>query len=183
MHRSNLLNLLAKHQPIDETEKVMLLRIIEFIKTNPDCFNRELLKGHITGSSWIVDIRNGKTLLAHHAKLNKWLQLGGHADGDTNILNVALKEAKEESGLKKIAPVAGRIFDVDVHKIPEYKGVQEHYHYDVRFLLEADSEEELVVSNESNDLAWIDMVSLPMILNDESLLRMYKKAKIVLGME
>lgn len=182
MHRGDILNLLAKHQPIDETEKDMLIGMVEFIKTNPDCFKRELLKGHITGSSWIVDIRNGKTLLTHHAKLNRWLQLGGHADGDTNILQVALKEAKEESGLSDISPIASRVFDVDVHKIPEHKGVPEHYHYDVRFLFEADSEEEFVVSDESNDLAWIEMGSLPMMLQDESMLRMYKKAKIVLDM-
>lgn len=183
MHRENLLNLLSKHQPVDENEKEMLARIIEFVKANPDCFKRELLEGHITGSSWIMDIRVGKVLLTHHGKLNKWLQLGGHADGDSDILNVALKEAQEESGLENITPIAKRIFDVDVHKIPEHKGVPEHYHYDVRFLFEADSEAELTISSESNDLVWVDMISIPMMVNEESMLRMHRKAKIVLDLD
>lgn len=180
MHRQNLLNLLAKHQPIDENEKVMTIKLVEFVKNNPDCFKRELLEGHITGSAWIVDIRNGKSLFTHHMKLNKWLQLGGHADGETDVLAVSLQEAREESGLADVTPIANRIFDIDVHTIPEYKGIPEHLHYDVRFLLEADSEADLIISSESKDLRWFDMAMLPMTLKDESLLRMYRKAKIVL---
>lgn len=182
MHRKNLLSLLEKHQAFDENEKEMTQRMIEFVKKNEDCFKRELLEGHITGSSWIIDIRNGKTLLTHHNKLNKWLQLGGHADGDCDILEVALKEAKEESGLIEVKPIAGRIFDIDIHTIPEHNGVPEHFHYDVRFLFEADSEAELTITSESKDLRWVEMALLPMMLKDESLVRMFKKAKFVLDM-
>lgn len=175
MHRQPLLNLLAKHQPSDENEAKMLTEMITFVNQNPDCFKRELLIGHITGSSWIVDKSRKYVLLTHHRKLNKWLQPGGHCDGDPNVLNVALKEANEETGVAGIKPVSEDIFDVDIHLIPERKGVPQHYHYDVRFLLEADKEIPLVVSDESNDLAWIAIEELPKLNDEESILRMVRK--------
>ena len=183
MHRKQLLELIAKHQAFDENELEMTKKTIEFVNDNPDCFKRELLEGHITASSWIIDLRTGQSLLTHHNKLNKWLQLGGHCDGDSDVLAVALKEAQEESGLKNFKPIANWIFDIDVHTIPEHKGVPEHLHYDIRFLFEADSEEKLVVSSESKALKWCEMAMLPMMVKDESMLRMVRKAKFVLDME
>ncbi|MCU0326949.1 MAG: NUDIX hydrolase [Spirosomaceae bacterium] len=175
MHRQPLLNLLANHQASDPHEAKMLAEMIEFVKQNPDCFKRELLIGHVTGSAWIVDKSRKFVLLTHHRKLDKWLQPGGHCDGDPDVLNVALKEANEETGVERIKPVSESIFDVDIHLIPERKGIPAHYHYDVRFLLEADKEIPLVISDESNDLAWIAIEELPKLNDEESILRMVRK--------
>ena len=95
--------------------------------------------------------------MTHHKKLNKWLQLGGHSDGDPDTWKVALREATEESGIDNIAFVTRQIFDIDIHTIPENlkKNEPEHKHYDVRFLLKAPTED-FVVSEESNFLKWVD---------------------------
>jgi 8-oxo-dGTP pyrophosphatase MutT (NUDIX family) len=114
-------------------------------------------------------------LLTHHKKLGRWLQLGGHADGDSQVMRVASREAEEESGLKQLALVSREIFDIDVHLIPERGQEPAHYHYDVRFLFEADKNETLVVSEESNDLAWVPLVSIEDYSCEESILRMVRK--------
>lgn len=170
--RSLLLSLLEKYEEADELNARD--QIITFVKKNADCFLRSNLKGHITGSCWLLDQSGQEVLLCHHKKLNCWLQLGGHADGDFDILAVALKEAREESGILAIEPVSHEIFDVDVHEIPEHKGVPKHFHYDVRFLLRAQTKD-FLVSDESNALAWIKVQDVLNGAFDESLVRMAKK--------
>jgi 8-oxo-dGTP pyrophosphatase MutT (NUDIX family) len=100
-----------------------------------------------------------RVLLTHHKKLDRWLQLGGHADGDTDLAAVALKEAEEESGLSDLS-VEPEIFDIDLHFIPEHKGVPGHWHYDARFVVVANGDERFAVSDESHALAWRDIASL-----------------------
>jgi len=174
MHRQFLLEKLTRHRSDDEQEQAMLEKIIAFVNDNANCFDRELSIGHITGSAWIINKERSHVLLTHHKKLNRWLQLGGHSDGDANTLAVALKEGREESGLD-VTPLSENIFDVDVHLIPARQQEQEHYHYDVRFLLEADSQQPFVVSEESHDLAWVAIEALPDMIDEVSLLRMLKK--------
>lgn len=175
MHRQLLLNKLKEHHGVNAHEEAMRLRIIEFVENNPDCFERSLLIGHITGSAMIVNKQRTHTLLTHHHSLDKWLQLGGHSDGDANTLNVALREAKEESGLERIVAVSENIFDVDVHVIPARNKVPEHFHYDIRFLFEADDTQPLSMSNESKDLAWIPLNRIKEYTTEESVLRMVRK--------
>lgn len=175
MHRKILLDLLEKHSPIDENELKMTNETIEFVKTNEDCFKRELLIGHVTGSAWIVNNTRTHVLMMHHRKLNQWFQPGGHCDGDPDVLNVALKEANEETGLKNLKVVNGEIYDVDVHQIPERKGIPAHFHYDVRFLIEADMNEPLIVTEESNDLAWVSLEKIAEHNDSESIMRMARK--------
>lgn len=175
MHRDIFLSKLNKYQPFDAHEHSMRQRIIEFVKENPNCFDRTLLIGHITASALIINKQRTHTLMTHHHKLEKWLQLGGHSDGNPDPLNVALREAEEESGLKEITPVAEDIFDVDVHEIPARKNEPAHYHYDVRFLFEADDTHELVLTNESKDLQWIPLERIEEYTTEESVLRMIRK--------
>ena len=111
-----------------------------FVEQNEMCFERSLDIGHITGSAWVLDFHRTHTLLTHHAKLDKWLQLGGHSDGDPDTLEVALREVREESGLVEVRPISEAIFDVDAHLIPARGAEPEHIHYDIRFLAEADRE-------------------------------------------
>ena len=100
----------------------MVDRICRLVESHADCFDRTCRPGHITGAAWILSVDRRRALLTHHRKLDRWLQLGGHADGQWHIEEVALREAREESGLTHfdIVPINGVVmpFDVDVHEIP-----------------------------------------------------------------
>ncbi len=175
MKRQHLLTLLQRYSGNDPHEESMRLRIIRFVEQFEDCFERTQVSGHITASALIVNKQRTHTLLTHHHKLEKWLQLGGHSDGDPDPLNVAMREAEEESGLKNVLPVSNSIFDVDVHTIPARKNEPEHFHYDIRFLFEADDTEPLIISAESKDLAWIPLAEIEKYTTEESMLRMVRK--------
>src|SRR5438045_3238802 len=151
MHRASLLALLDSHAPFDQTEAQMLDRFRRFVATQPHCFERSLLEGHVTGSAWIVDADAAQVLLLHHRKLDRWLQPGGHCDGDSDVLRVALREAREETGLQRLAPVSPALFDLDIHWIPQRGDVPDHWHYDARFLLRAAPNEEFKHNHESKD--------------------------------
>lgn len=172
MHRQAILSLLRAHQA-NQAESCQ--KMINFIESHPDCFERQLEIGHLTGSAWLVNQAGDKVLLTHHKKLNCWLQPGGHADGDTDIARVALKEAEEESGLKILKLDSAEIFDVDIHLIPARKNEPAHYHYDVRFVVRAYGDEQYEVSDESHDLAWVDIKALQQYEVDDSVLRMAEK--------
>ena len=177
MHRAAVLSLLRAHAalPLDPHESATVAEIIRFVEAHADCFLRSCLTGHLTGSAWIIDPTRTRTLLTHHRKLGKWLQLGGHADGETDMLAVALREAREESGLTRLQPVAAAPFDVDRHEIPARQGVPAHWHLDLRFLVEGDPAEPLFVSDESHDLAWVDLKRVAALNPEESMLRMVRK--------
>ena len=177
MHRNSLLEKLSVYTPYDEHEAAMARALREFVAANSNCFERSLQIGHITGSAWIVDRDRTHALLTHHRKLNKWLQLGGHADGDPDILRVALREALEESNLDSIQPISENIFDVDIHVIPARGAEPEHLHYDVRFLLQADGNAPLTVSEESRSLAWIPLDEITRVNPEESIARMVAKTR------
>ncbi|KAF1700637.1 NUDIX hydrolase [Pseudoxanthomonas suwonensis] len=125
-----------------------------------DPFIRDRLEGHFTGSAWVVSADGRRTLLTHHRKLDRWLQPGGHADGERDLAQVALKEAQEETGLPGLRLEDGRIFDLDRHWIPERGGVPGHWHHDVRYVVRAGADERFVVSEESHALAWRDIEEL-----------------------
>ena len=140
-----------------------------------DPFVRERLGGHFTASAWLVSADGRRVLLTHHRKLDRWLQLGGHADGDRDLPRVALKEAEEESGLRGLQ-LEPALFDLDRHWIPEHKGVPPHWHYDLRYIVRAGSDEGFVVSDESHALAWRDVRQLAEERDlDDSVRRMARK--------
>ena len=157
-------------------ERRTIAQTFEFLDSNNNCFNRSNLYGHFTGSAWIVDESNSWVLMTHHKKLNKWLQLGGHADGNQDLLEVAYSEAVEESGFQKFKIVTDNIFDLDIHSFPKYKEIPKHFHFDIRFLLEANRHsEKILVSHESKDVAWIQVNQLLKKNDDESIRRMLHK--------
>lgn len=177
MDRSTLLQQLKHYSSIYREENVFKNQFIELLQ-HPDAFQRTHLPGHITGSAWIVDVSKSKALLIHHAKLNRWLQPGGHADGDENVLRVALREAEEETGVKEYKILLEGIFDLDIHLIPDRKDFPAHLHYDLRYLVQADTLDELILSDESFNVAWISFDELPAFTeNNSSINRMVEKVK------
>lgn len=156
-------------------EAVCFEKFTHFITNNSDCFKRELLEGHVTGSAWIVDSSRKQVLLNHHAKLNAWMQFGGHCDGDPDVERVALKEAHEETGLQELLRLEQSIFDLDIHLIPERKDQPAHYHYDVRFIFEANPAASFEISDESHDLKWVNLSDLEQFTSETSMLRMREK--------
>jgi 8-oxo-dGTP pyrophosphatase MutT (NUDIX family) len=180
--RAALLELLRAHKPFTAEEAEMRTRLERFVEQHEECFERSLAIGHVTGSAWILDLERTHVLLTHHGKLDKWLQLGGHADGDPDVLRVAVREAEEESGLERVYPVSRSIFDVDIHLIPARKSEAEHYHYDVRFLLEADRGRPLRISSESKDLAWVPLTQVEGLTREESMLRMVRKTRALFSL-
>jgi 8-oxo-dGTP pyrophosphatase MutT (NUDIX family) len=175
MDRLALRQQLQNYRTPYEEESAFIVDFSE-LTHDPLGYKREQLDGHFTASAWIVNKSRTHTLLTLHRKLGRWLQLGGHADGNENLIEVAMKEAEEESGLTSLELVDSTIFDLDKHIIPERPHVKEHFHFDVRYLFEADINEPLVISDESVSLAWITFDSVvDMIGYNPSILRMLEK--------
>lgn len=168
---TQLLSYMQRHPERRDTAE----QILRFVADTPTCFERAHAAGHITGSAWLLNPTGDKALLTLHRKLGLWLQPGGHADGDADILRVALREAEEESGISGIRPISPLILDVDIHTIPAHpaSGAPEHLHYDVRYLLRA-PHESYCISHESRALAWCSLQELAALRPavDESVLRL-----------
>lgn len=175
MHRIPLQEKLSSYQPACPSEREYKKHIVEFMENNSDCFERSLAIGHITASCWLLNKDHSKALMLHHAKLNRWFQLGGHCDGDPDTLAVALKEAQEESGIMGIEPLSVDIFDIDVHLIPDNPKEKAHYHYDIRYLLHVVSDEQLVQNSESKELRWIEKSRHALPTDNPSVVRMFDK--------
>lgn len=145
------------------------------LSSRANCFERDCFRpGHITGSAWLVDDSGDHVLLTHHRKLDAWLQLGGHSDGDADTAAVARREAEEESGLA-VELLSREILDIDIHEIPARKSDPVHFHFDVRFALVSRSGGDYVVSDESHDLAWVRVDRLHEFTAEASMLRMARK--------
>lgn len=157
----------------DEADSIALFRA--FMSAHADAAERSLAHGHLTGSAWLVGKDGQHVLLTHHRKLDRWLQLGGHADGDADLARVALREAREESGLSGLV-VEPEVFDLDRHEIPVRGDEPAHWHYDVRFVVRATGNEAFSVGNESHALAWRDIAAIEKDPDaDHSLRRMARK--------
>jgi 8-oxo-dGTP pyrophosphatase MutT (NUDIX family) len=181
VHRKPLLDLLARYRALHPEEAACADRIRALVEAHRDCLERTCLPGHVTGSAWVLSPDRRRFLLVHHRKLGRWLQPGGHADGDPDLAAVALREAHEETGLADLAPwpEPGGLFpfDLDVHAIPERAGESAHEHHDVRFVLVARAEREPRASHESHAVRWFAMDDLERLGLEESVLRMGRKAR------
>ena len=174
-HLNNLLNVYSVRFP---KEKIQVTKTIQFLKNDENCFKRDNWYGHFTGSAWIVDFSREWVLMTHHRQLNLWLQFGGHADGSYNLLEVALKETREESGLHQFDILSDKIFDLDIHHIPKRENEPSHLHFDVRFIFTTTrGAEKITVSNESHDVAWIHKNDVLNKNPEKSIARMLKKTR------
>ena len=185
MHRQPLLQLLDRYAARFPDETEVVARIRALVESHTDCFERTCRPGHITGSAWVLSHDRTRCLLVHHAKLDRWLQPGGHADGETEVAEVALREVREETGLARLAlPTTGGTLiplDLDVHIIPARIKNGEllddaHDHHDVRFLVVAEPDQQIALSEESHDLGWFTHAEVLALTDEESVLRMLRKA-------
>jgi 8-oxo-dGTP pyrophosphatase MutT (NUDIX family) len=167
-------DLLARMTPHDDEQRRVRDRMLAFCAEHPDALHRSCLTGHLTGAAFLLDHAGERALLTHHRKLDRWLQLGGHCDGDGNLVAVALREAQEESGIDDLR-IHALPFDVDVHPIPARPGEPEHLHLDARFLVLAPRGAEPVVSDESHELAWVGPDDLARLDVDPSVTRLFDR--------
>ncbi|GAB0175007.1 MAG: NUDIX hydrolase [Candidatus Altimarinota bacterium] len=158
----------------DATAKV----IVWIEKYRELAFTRENLEGHITGSLFIVNENHTKVLLMFHHKLQKWLQFGGHADGEIDVLSVAIREFQEESGIQEEPRIIGEICDIDIHTIPARHSEPEHLHFDILFL--ASISESVSMQKEVGkveDLKWVDISDIEDYSTEEKVLRVIQKLR------
>lgn len=168
---------LASYEPADAREAAMRDEVIAFLRRVPDPFSRTTLEGHVTGSAWIVDRSGRAAVLLHHRKLDRWLQPGGHADGDPDVRAVAWREAREETGLASLVPATEAVYDVDVHDISARGAEPAHKHYDVRFAFFADREETPPGNLESHAVRWVNLAELDRYAVDASVRRLAAKTR------
>jgi 8-oxo-dGTP pyrophosphatase MutT (NUDIX family) len=184
MH-GRLNELLHRYGGAFPAERELAARFSAFVRDHADCLLRTCAPGHITASTWILSPDDAQCLLTHHRKLGKWLQLGGHVDGEERIELAALREAQEESGMQHfdlLQPPGGLVpLDLDVHPIPARAGEPAHDHWDVRFLLRARPGQAIARSAESNDLRWVPVRELEQWTREESVVRLQRKAAVWLG--
>jgi 8-oxo-dGTP pyrophosphatase MutT (NUDIX family) len=156
-------------------EEPVRARMLALLDGTPDCFARDSFPGHFTGSALVVNADGSKVLLHHHRKLDRWLQFGGHCDGEEDVLEVARREALEESGIAGLIVASERPFDLDIHPIPAHSGDPAHFHYDIRYMFIAPESAIPVLSEESRELRWFAPEELAALDLDESLRRMIRK--------
>ena len=180
MHRRELLNLLQHYRPRFMDEVSYVRRAIAYIEHNEDVFERAALV-HVTGSAWVVSPDREKVLLMHHRKYGHWFQPGGHADGDPDVIRVALKECAEETGLDPthVRLIDSAIFDVDLHDVPRIGQIQAHGHIDIRFVVEVDDALVIPGNNESHEVKWIPLLEVLHYNNFRSTYRMLEKTRAI----
>ena len=179
MHRQKVIELLDRYQTPFIEEAAMVQRARRFAADNPNCFERELVEGHFTGSAWVLNPSRTHALMLKHRKLGMWLQPGGHADGDADITRVVLTEVSEESGvdLNNVKLVSDAIFDVDEHIIPANAKDPRHKHFDIRFLVEIDDALEIPGNEESIDIGWVALREIARFNNARSFFRLVEKTR------
>ena len=157
-----------------ESDKVQ--RFTAFAQNGDNWFDRSRLDGHFTASAWVVSADGKRALLTHHRKLQKWVQLGGHADGNPELAVEALREAQEESGLSGLVLESDVVLDIDDHQIGPRGDEPGHTHWDVRFMVRATGSEDFVQNEESLELAWVEMTEIVANpLYEESVARIARK--------
>jgi len=165
MTKQDLLRQLDSYIPFNEQEEKDRILIMNWIRNNDDAFLRSNTAAHMTASAWVMNASHTRVLMAYHNIYHSWTWLGGHADGEVDLQAVALREAKEESGITAIRPVPGILslesLTVDGH-VKRGQYVSSHLHLNVTYLFEADEDEALTVKpDENSGLSWFAAAEVP----------------------
>lgn len=176
----NLKEQIENYVPYNEQEKNDKEMMIEYMNTFSDVLTRENKMCHFTASNWIVNKEKSKVLMIYHNIYKSWAWTGGHADGDSNLLHVALKEAQEETGLKNLKVISNGIFGIQILTVDSHikreKFIPSHLHLDCCFLLQADENETLKVKEDENSaVEWIDIDKAIEITNELKMKPIYSK--------
>ncbi len=171
---------LFQYQPINEQEETDLLAIKQFLKRNPDILERSNLVAHMTTSAFIMNEEMDHVLFIYHNIYDSWGWVGGHNDGDSDCLHVAIKEAKEETGLEEIRPFDDEILGVDVILVTNHqkngKYVPDHLHLNVTYLLIADMEHEVKIKpDENSGVRWFSIEEVFDYVDEERMKPLYRK--------
>jgi 8-oxo-dGTP pyrophosphatase MutT (NUDIX family) len=166
--RAALRDALLRHVPADGREEDDRAAILRLVETEAACFARTTFApGHVTGSGFIVHAPSRRVLLHHHRRLDAWLQMGGHDEGENDPRATALREGAEESGLTDLVLLSPAILDVDVHAIPAGKGEPPHLHHDVRYALATRTPDAIRRDDaESVDLRWFGFEEATAAMDD-----------------
>lgn len=173
--------ILVAYRPADDSQRRERDRVLDWIARRPrTAHRRSCLEGHLTASALLVEEGTveegaGRVLLLHHRKLDRWIQPGGHCDGDANLPGVALRECLEETGIDDLA-IVPEVIDVDIHTIPERPGEPEHLHFDTRFLVVAPRGAAPRGNDESHALRWSTPAEALALGGDESVRRLVRQA-------
>lgn len=176
----NLKEVISNYKPVNEQETCDKELMLEYLNTFDDCLTRDNKMCHFTASCWIVNKNKTKVLMIYHNIYKSWSWVGGHADGDSDLLHVALKEANEETGLTDIKtinnlPIAIEILTVDPH-IKRGKYVSSHVHLDCCFLFEASEDDEIrIKEDENSNIAWIPIEEVNSYTSEEKMKPIYTK--------
>ena len=153
---------IRSYQPMNEQEERDKEQILHCLETEKDIFTRENRLAHMTASAWIVNPERTKVLMAYHNIYHSWSWLGGHADGETDLLKVALKEAREESGIYHVKPVSEKIYSLEVLTVDGHvkrgEYVSSHLHLNVTYLLQAEETDVLhIKEDENSNVGWFSL--------------------------
>ena len=176
----NLKGQIENYKPYNEQEKSDKEIMLNCINTFKDVLTRENKICHFTASNWIINKERTKVLMIYHNIYKSWAWTGGHADGDSNLLHVALKEAEEETGLKNLKLLSDGIFGIQILTVDSHikreKFISSHLHLDCCFLLEANENEILKIKEDENSgVKWIDIEKAVEITNEPKMKPIYRK--------
>ncbi len=172
---------IERYKPINEQEASEKKVILDYINQYPhNILLRDNEFGHLTSSGFIMNKELTKTLMIHHNIYNTWAWTGGHADGDEDLLYVAIKEAKEETGVTKIEPLTNEIASIDIlpvwGHVKKGKYVATHMHLSVAYILIADEAQELYINEaENSGVKWIEIEEMKQYCKEEKMLPVYYK--------
>ncbi len=168
--------ILERYAPREEEQRKTRDAMLSFLDLHPqDAHLRTCVEGHLTASALVIDESRAKALLTFHKKLKRWLQLGGHCDGDANLPGAALRESWEESGIDELA-IDPQPVDLDIHLIPARTNEPAHLHLDTRFFVYAPAGARETLSAESLSLRWFGAAELGPIETDASVRRLFTRA-------
>ncbi len=150
----DIITALQAYRPCNEQEERDKAVILDYLRKNPDAFSRTNLIAHMTASAWVVNGRRDRVLMVYHRIYDSWSWTGGHADGDEDLARVALREVREETGVKSARLVSDEIYSLEVLTVDGHekngKYVPSHLHLNVTYLIEADETDPLAVCEEEN---------------------------------